>query len=76
MNVLSFLDGFSLLPVIYLTFLRLYFLRMVSNGDALEKILIGNGLNFVRIEEVHGGWTGYDPKITIYNGKLGLVLKL
>ncbi|MEC8645139.1 MAG: hypothetical protein VXX78_07225 [Pseudomonadota bacterium] len=63
---------FLLLPVLYLTLFKLYFLRMVSNGDALEKILIGNGLNFVRIEEVHGGWMGYDPKITIYNGEARL----
>ena len=73
MNVLKFLGWFFLLlPVLYLTLFKLYFFRMVSNGDALEKILIRNGLNFVRIEEVHGGWTGYDPKITIYNGEARL----
>ena len=69
-NVLKFLGWFFLLlPVLYLTVFKLYFPRMISNGDALEKFLVGNGFNFVSIEEVHGGLIGYDPKITIYNGE-------
>ncbi|MDC2963988.1 DUF3971 domain-containing protein [Gammaproteobacteria bacterium] len=72
-NVLKSLGWFVLLlPVLYLTLFKLYFLKMISNGDALEKILLRNGLDFVRIEEVHGGWVGYDPKITIYNGEARL----
>ena len=75
-KVLKFLGWFFLLlPVLYLTVFKLYFLRMSSNGDALEKFLVGNGLNFVRIEELHGGWIGYDPKITIYNGEARLSSK-
>ena len=73
LNVLKFLGWFFLLlPVIYLTVFKFYFLRMISNGDALEKILLGNGLVFVSIEEVRGGWVDYDPKITIYEGKARL----
>jgi len=69
LNALKLLGwSFLLLPVIYLTVFKFYFLRMISNGDALEKILLKNGLDFVSIEEMHGGWKGYDPKITIYKG--------
>ena len=74
LNVLKFLGWFFLLlPVIYLTVFKFYFLRMVSNGDALEKLLLGNGLAFVSIEEVRGGWVDYDPKITIYKGEARLI---
>ena len=74
LNVLKFLGWFFLLlPVIYLTLFKFYFLRMVSNGDALEKLLLGNGLAFVSIEEVRGGWVDYDPKITIYKGEARLI---
>ncbi len=73
LNVLKFLGWFFLLlPVIYLTVFKFYFLRMISNGDTLEKILLGNGLVFVSIEEVRGGWVDYDPKITISEGKARL----
>ena len=75
-KVLKFFGWFFLLlPVLYLTVFKLYFLRMISDGDALERILVRNGLNFVRIEELHGGWLGYDPKITIYNGEARLSSK-
>ena len=75
-NVLKFLGWFFLLlPVLYLTVFKLYFPRMISNGDALEKFLVGNGFNFVSIEEVHGGLIGYDPKITIYNGEQDTILE-
>ena len=73
LNVLKFFGWFFLLlPVIYLTVFKFYFLRMISNGDALEKILLGDGLIFLSIEEVRGGWVGYDPKITIYKGEARL----
>ena len=45
---------------------KLYFLKMISNGDALEKFCSGMGLNSLALREVRGGWKGYDPKITIY----------